>query len=359
MKKNKPILKLLIFTFVLVSPVLFFKAYVYFCYENEMHNIKNELNIIPETEVINIWGHQDITLEEISARILIKEKGELVLSNLSKDVFEYPSHVYISEIGGFSFLKLTKTGYDYNLDIGSESPFGKRLCLQFRKPSDVVVKYDKILSLIKTLKTYPDSNHFKNNGKEFFLTVIKKIRKDEDPIYTLLDSEKIIEYSKELPWEKPNQITPSNTEIKKPNQKKEKTTILIVPISNSYGYEKDFNPIIEKELKKNPDFEIIRFPYKKFNGSGFQGVNDKKYAKEILDKVKADIYVMSWFAIPAQEIPSGEKFNWGYHIKVLNTKTMKQKVSIGKEHLENYNAIEESISKNAGELIKDILALYY
>jgi hypothetical protein len=48
-------------------------------YYDELNQIKNDLNKIKGVNVINIWGHDDITLEEISARIRIENKGEIVL----------------------------------------------------------------------------------------------------------------------------------------------------------------------------------------------------------------------------------------------------------------------------------------
>ena len=74
-------------------------------YDRELRQLKNELNKIENVEVKNIWGHQDFTLEEISARIFIKSKGEIVLNGLSKDVFKYPDKE-ISEIGGLSFTNV-------------------------------------------------------------------------------------------------------------------------------------------------------------------------------------------------------------------------------------------------------------
>ena len=60
--------------------------------------MKNKLNNIPNVEVIDIWGHEDITLEEITARLRVCDTNEIVMANLSKDVFNYPEDVFINEI---------------------------------------------------------------------------------------------------------------------------------------------------------------------------------------------------------------------------------------------------------------------
>lgn len=84
--------------------------YAFFIYECEMNQIKDDLNEIEDVQVLGIWGHEDITLEEISARLQIKGKGEIVLYGLSADVFNYPKNVNITEIGGFSFTSFSCNG---------------------------------------------------------------------------------------------------------------------------------------------------------------------------------------------------------------------------------------------------------
>lgn len=81
----------------------------YSFYKSELYWIKFKLSNIETAEVKNIWGDDDITLEEISARIYVKDKGEIVLANLSHDVKKYPLKVIINEVGGYSFNGF----YDY------------------------------------------------------------------------------------------------------------------------------------------------------------------------------------------------------------------------------------------------------
>ena len=91
MKKFRSLF-ILIGTLGLITLLLF--LYKYFVYEHEIHQIENRLNEIENTEVVNIWGNKDVTLEDISVRLRIKDKGELVLPGISQDNFNYPKKSY-------------------------------------------------------------------------------------------------------------------------------------------------------------------------------------------------------------------------------------------------------------------------
>ena len=102
-------------------------VYMKFFYFREMNSIKDELNEIEGVDVVDIWGHEDITLEEVTARLRVKGKGEIVMYGLSKDVFSYPTRVPITEIGGYSFTTYTCTGFigiGSSIDIGKNTPLG-------------------------------------------------------------------------------------------------------------------------------------------------------------------------------------------------------------------------------------------
>lgn len=139
---------------------------------------------------------------------------------------------------------------------------------------------------------------------------------------------------------------------------KKKLRILLIQCSNGYEYVMhgyDFNPILERELKKYNKFELVPFSYKKLMGVPYQGVYDKKYAYPILEKIDADIFIMTRFTgniFPAD--PAIKEPYWGYEIKILNTKSMNQKVSIKANKLSDFKNIEIDIQKNISKLISDI-----
>ena len=161
------------------------------------------------------------------------------------------------------------------------------------------------------------------------------------------------------PVEVPGDTASVNTAEPETEVVKEKTTILVIQCSNGYNYSGggyDFNPLIEKELRKITDFEVIEFSYKKLMGVNYYGVYDKKYAKPIMEKIDADIYIMTKYADRFLERRDNST-NWGYELKLLNTKTLKQKISIGSDNLSGYEEIEENIVENIDKLVKDIKAI--
>ncbi len=135
--------------------------------------------------------------------------------------------------------------------------------------------------------------------------------------------------------------------------------VLVIQCSNGYEYalhDYDFNPVIEGELNKADNIKVIPFPYKKLMGVAYQGVYDKKYCKPILEKVEADYYIMTAF-VGTYPGMYNDSIKWGYETKILNTKTLNQKTSIGKKGFKKYEDIEVDIKKNITVLIKDIQEL--
>jgi hypothetical protein len=72
-------------------------------YYDELNESKTGLNKIRCVQVAKIWGHDDLTLEEISVRILAKDKGEIVLNDLNKNDNDNPANVYVTACAGYSF----------------------------------------------------------------------------------------------------------------------------------------------------------------------------------------------------------------------------------------------------------------
>jgi hypothetical protein len=175
-------------------------------YYREMNQIKAELNKMENVEVLNIWGHHDITLEEISARLKIKDKGEIVLHDLNSTDNYYPKRVHISEIGGYSFTVFhCNGGIGSTLDIGTEGSLIHLFKMEFNTVKDVIDNYDLILETVCTLKTTPEVNYFSWNNRwaiEEYLFVHKKTSKDQDPIFVLVDTFPLREFAKNLEWDK-------------------------------------------------------------------------------------------------------------------------------------------------------------
>jgi len=135
----------------------------------------------------------------------------------------------------------------------------------------------------------------------------------------------------------------------------EKTKVIVLQCSNGYGHN-DFNRTIESEISKEESFTVVPFPNKKLLGVTFQGVYDKKYCDPIIEKLDVDYIIMTRFLGNIEEAVeiTDENFIWGYEIKILNVKSMKQKISIRKDNLKEYQDIITDIERNGKNLIIDI-----
>ena len=110
MKKHLSIIFWTITVVIIITalPVIASLAYIlingFTDYSFQKKYMAYKLNRIPNVEVISIRGNEDIELEEIYAEIKVGNNHEVVLNNLSKDVFDYPRNVYIGELNGYIFM---------------------------------------------------------------------------------------------------------------------------------------------------------------------------------------------------------------------------------------------------------------
>jgi hypothetical protein len=171
-------------------------------YYRERNQIRKELNELENVEVVNIWGHRDITLEEISARLRINGKGEIVLYGLSSDSFNYPNSVDIIEIGGFSFTSFScNGGVGSGIDIGTKGELGHLFEMEFNSVKDVIDNYDIILETVSNFST--EGNYFGIEGMiEHYIFIHNEQSVDQDPIFILNRSFSLFEFAKTLEWNK-------------------------------------------------------------------------------------------------------------------------------------------------------------
>lgn len=154
-------------------------------------------------------------------------------------------------------------------------------------------------------------------------------------------------------------LLPSSERLDKPQIDVEDTvTVMVVQCSNGYNYASggyDFNPIIESELSLSDRFNVHPFPLKKLMGVPYQGVFDKKYCQPIIDKVDVDYLILTRFKGDITEHLKND--GWGYDVKIVNTKTLNQQLSISAAGFEEYVQIEEHIKLNIGKLKTDLQML--
>ena len=63
-------------------------------YWAEFNDVKNQLESIPGVEIKYLGYNEDITLEDIHARIQVKDKGTMTLYSLTRESFKNPKAIF-------------------------------------------------------------------------------------------------------------------------------------------------------------------------------------------------------------------------------------------------------------------------
>lgn len=119
-----------------------------------------------------------------------------------------------------------------------------------------------------------------------------------------------------------------SVDIIKRNEKSDlrKITVIVFPpydmIANE-GISPNVKEYIEAEIIRDTNLTLLKFPYKQLINVPYQNLYDKKYCKPILDKIKADIFIMCKLD---QVTHTGQMTldKWNLRIKIYNTKTDNQ-----------------------------------
>jgi len=160
-----------VFIILILSIFIFYK----FFYYSEFNSIKKNLQKNDKVEIIKMWGNEDVTFEDISVVLKVKNKGILLIYGISKDVNNFPKSVYITEIGKFSFVNFScQNSMSWNLNVGTESDFGKKTGIVFNNVDDVINHYDDINKYVESFKIFPEYNYLKSNGNPESILFINK-----------------------------------------------------------------------------------------------------------------------------------------------------------------------------------------
>lgn len=133
-------------------------------------------------------------------------------------------------------------------------------------------------------------------------------------------------------------------------------SILIMPPYDEVagaGISPDIQKILEEQLARDSGLSIIKFPYKKLMNVPIYNVFDKRYCKPVLEKIKADIIIMT----KLDHISEGaemEKDEWDIKIRIYFVKTNKQvdsKIMIKKS---NWSKIKSTLLTKQADLLKEI-----
>ena len=200
-------LKILMWTAISLCALISF-AFVAFViydgtfYRKELRKIQKQLNAMDGVTVLNMWGHRDITLEEISAAINIKGKGGMVIYDMwrdSKDSTDGLKWHSLEQIGNYSF-----TFYDSNGGVGpgfSKKDLENYTGLQLNTVQDLVDNYDRIYFVIDSLKQKDTLTHYLSDHYEFYLWIKDEDAQQVDPIFVLGNAKEGHDFARSLHWE--------------------------------------------------------------------------------------------------------------------------------------------------------------
>lgn len=166
MTPNLKIIKYTVIVILGVFTILFLSIFIFynFFYYSEFNSIKNSLQKNNKVEILKMWGNEDLTFEDISAVLKVKNKGILSIYGISKDVNHFPESVYITKIGKFSFVNfICQNAMSWNLNVGTESDFGKKTGIIFNNIDDVINHYDDINKYVESFRAFPEYNYLKSN----------------------------------------------------------------------------------------------------------------------------------------------------------------------------------------------------
>ena len=108
----------------------------------------------------------------------------------------------------------------------------------------------------------------------------------------------------------------------------QKLTIIVLPpydeIANA-GISPNVKKILEEKIV-DEEISVIKFPFKKLMGVPYQNVFDKKFCKPILQKIKADVVIMSKIDHVSAN-GNMETDKWNSSSRIYDVKNNKQKNS--------------------------------
>tara|TARA_B100000900_G_scaffold357676_1_gene328146 strand:- start:204 stop:803 length:600 start_codon:yes stop_codon:yes gene_type:complete len=187
------IFKVLIFLFLFpVLPALWvWYAFIGPGYWAEFKDVKQQLESIPGIEIKHLGYNEDITLEDISAEIYVRDKGIIRLYSLTRDSFKEPKAIGFGAIGNFDirfvgkhFIDVTNeqgkresikhdvSGFAINL-IG-DGAFAKMFPFEIKNIQGLVNKYDEVEDVISQWPNADNKKYLEDeNGNEYNYYTIK------------------------------------------------------------------------------------------------------------------------------------------------------------------------------------------
>lgn len=180
-------LSLLTFVIILGIPAVWFWKGRY----AEFNEIKALFEKMPGVDLINAWGNEDVTFEDIGAQIRVKDEGEITFFALTRDSFKSTSVICLYSIGPYKFeyegkgyvgVIKSATGepvrsqfYGSAIDIGSGGEFARFFPFQLKNVRDVITRYDDICAILADWPIAPEKKHFQDEkGTDYYYSIKKE-----------------------------------------------------------------------------------------------------------------------------------------------------------------------------------------
>ena len=162
-------------------------------YYAEFNDIKAALNSIPDVALIDAWGNEDLTFEDIGAEIRVKNKGTITFFALTRNSFKSTPVIclqsigpYQFEYGGTGYVGVVKTAtrepvqsefFGSAIDIGSDGEFAQFFPFQIKLVRDVIGRYDDICAILETWPIAPERRCFRDKkGTDYYYSIKKEIQ---------------------------------------------------------------------------------------------------------------------------------------------------------------------------------------
>jgi hypothetical protein len=154
-----------------ISLVVFIPVYFVRCnkeYYAGYNTVKDRLKKIEGIKVLELWGNEDVTLEDIYATIVLSNGDTLYFHNLLSSAFDSTKYIWLSRINEWEFHS---TGCYGNVDyeIGFPAHYKAFRELNLKSVQEIIINIDTIKKIVNTIATHPKFDTMVNiDGDTFY-----------------------------------------------------------------------------------------------------------------------------------------------------------------------------------------------
>ncbi|WP_140865357.1 hypothetical protein [Myxococcus xanthus] len=134
----------------------------------EFNQIRARFEEMPGVKVVDAWGNEDITFEDIGVTVELAGKGRISFTGLTLASFERDgdSSITVQQVGPHFFADCTASvledgtlevrRYGASLNLGTTGDFGSHLPFVAHRVQDVIENADALLAALDRWPKYPD-----------------------------------------------------------------------------------------------------------------------------------------------------------------------------------------------------------